>query len=203
MKELIEKYQRLVIYRQSLIMLIAAPVPAAMIKLQGELLNEQTIALIIILGNLFSMCGTQLNKLSTKLLFIGGNVISVIAVLGIVMMYLGEIGNSVIVVYFPIVSCMGFLLVGLASGQVNDAMKNKYKEEFDISHYNAKKASFASAAMVMGQGIALVFYNLVDVDPIMVLLFLETVNCVLYLIAEINRWGLIKEMELELKESRI
>ncbi len=196
MKELIERYQRLVIYRQSLIMLIAAPVPAAMVKMQGSLLTPDTIALILISANVFAMASMQLNKLSCKALFVGGNVVSFMACVGIVWMYFTDVSVEKIVIYFPIVSTLGFLLVGLASNQVKNALKDTVGDMFDISAYDAKKQSFTSGAAIIGQVLGVAFYMAVDVEPVHVLLVLESVNMTLYMFAEVQRWKLIKEMGL-------
>lgn len=193
----IAKYQRLIIYRQSLIMLIAAPIPAAVVSIQGTLLTPDVIAAILIMGNVFAMASTKFNTLPSKFLFVVGGLFSIIACLGILWMYAVGIGIEYIIVFFPIMSGMGYLLSGIASNQIKNRIKSSYTELFDIAEFEAKKQSFVSGAAIIGQLIGVLFYMTIDVEPIFVLLVLETINMVLYMIAEVQRWKLIVIMGVD------
>ena len=196
MKELLVKYQNMVIYRQSIIMLIAAPVPAAMVKLQGSLLTPQTIAFIIIAGNVFAMCSSKLNTMNWKSLFVMGNVVGLVATFGSLGLYMYGVGEDTIIIYFSILLGLGFMLVGLAGSQIKNMIKDKVGRGFDTSVYDARKLSVTSAAAVVGQMLGVAFYMAVDVEPMKVLLVLEIVNAVVYSIAEVQRWKIVKQMGL-------
>ena len=197
MNELLKKYQNIVIYRQALIMIVAAPIPAAMVKLQGSLLNEQTIAFIIISANVFAMTSMFLNRLSCKTLFVLGNALSFMASYGILFMYFNGFSDETIVVYFPVVQVLGLMLVGIASGKIKNNIKNKVGESFDLTKYETKKTSIASAATIIGQMLGVAFYTVSDVNPIIVLVTLETINTTVYGYAELQRWRIVKLMGVE------
>lgn len=199
MDKLLNKYINLVVWRQAIIMMFAAPVPAALIKLQGMYLDSRTIAIIIIVGNIFAMGSWLLNKYcSSKVLFIGGNLISILACGGIVWMYLSGVSDAIIIVFFPIVSGLGFIFVGLASEKIKNRLKERFQEGFDIAAYSSKKSSVQSGAMIIGQGVAVGFYSLnLNIDNMEILVVLESINCIVYMIAEFQRWSLVKKLGVD------
>ena len=193
-EQLLATYQKMVISRAAMVMIIAAPAPAAITKLQGTYLDAQMISVIIILCSAFSMASLYLNRIGSGFLFVVGNTINVIATGGLVGMFYMDVDIHIIVVWFPVMSSLGFILVGVASTQIKNKIKDAYGKEFDLSIYENKKTAYISAAMIIGQGLAVVFYTLSDVTPLSVLVVIETINTVLYSGLELQRWRIVKEM---------
>lgn len=192
----LKAYQNMTIYRQSAILLLAAPIPAALVKLQGSILDSQTIATLALMANLFMVFNVYINKLNTKTLFILGNGLSSFATLLIFALWYMDVDYYYILVAFPLITGVSFNCLSTLSNQVKNRLKNKYGKEFDSSEYDARKTTFTSAGAVLGQALAIAFYMLVDVNPMIILVFTEMAKTVIFNIAEISRWKLMKEMDV-------
>ena len=192
--DLIKEYKNIQIWRQAAIVFMAAPIPAALVKLQGTLLTENLIALIMISGSIMSMCTPLVNKLSLRTCFIAGNVILLIAVGLLAGLYLQGIDTVILIVGFPVAAGFGFMIQGQTGVKITEGLKNKYAEQFDLSEFTATKAMVCSAAGLLGQLMALVFYSLTSYESIVILVILEMAKCLSYTVLEIRRWKILKEL---------
>lgn len=196
LNKLVKDYQNMVIYRQAMILLLAAPVPAAVVKLQGLLLNEQTIGLIMIAGNIFVMASHYINKFTNwKQLMLVSNAISATTSFGLLVGFMVGVEDKILVISFPIVMGLSFMLISLSSNKIKNIIKDKVGKDFDLGVYESKKASVTAFAAIVGQVLAIAFYTVVDINPMLVLVTLEVTKTVLFVVMEVQRYLLVCKIE--------
>lgn len=195
MKSLVKDYMETVIVRQSIIILLSAPLPAAMIKLQGSLLDEMTIGVMIILGNLISMMAFAFNKMKYETVFKISHIGAVLSVMGLVIGYLMEVDVVYLIFVFPVMMNGFLFLAGVYSQKFKNIVKDKLKEEFDLGYFENTKTSVTSVCAVLGQGLGILFYYFWDVNALLILVCIEVCKGVFWLVLEMKHYSLIKDIE--------
>ena len=185
------------IRRQAIILLLAAPVPAVLVKLQGTLLSSLMIVMLSVVASLYLMASEKLDTIKPKTLFVFGNILSTVGSGGSLLLWFLGVEPLVIIIWIPVVAGLGFAALAVMSDQLKNILKDKYKEDFNQSSYDQKKKKYQGGASLVGQGLAAGFYmSFSNIDPLMVLVIIEAAKTAAFLIFEYQRWQLLKEMDI-------
>lgn len=194
--EVLKSYERMVISRQFLIMLVAGPIPAALIKLQGTLLDETMISVTVMLINAFGLSSYWFAKyMDWKKVFLISHIGCVVCLVGFLLGFIHNVDPVLLILCFPTMMCFFLMLGGIYSSQMKNILKDKYKEEFDLGLFENKKKSAFSAAGFLGQAAGILFYMYFSLDALLIYLVLEIAKGVFWLFIEIKCYKLIKSIE--------
>ncbi len=201
MKKLIDKYQDLVIYRMGLMCLLWAPIPVAVIKLQGELLSPNMITLIMAVPCLFGLTqrwvNSKLNSMTAAYCSFAGNVLYIV-VIGL-SPALG-VEPAWMLVLSPVVGSF----TGLFDNIGESKACNDFKAYIELDDFHSRDTKVQSACMLGGQGITFIFYNLFPNVDMFQLWFIMILVCnAIYVVIDIQRIQLLKAMYHELNITAI
>lgn len=190
------RYQNTLIYRASAVTLVLAPAAAASTKLQGMLFDESLISLLLIIGNVFAMTAVMLNKLSIRGLFWTGTSLSLVATLGSIAGYMMDMNPVYILTWGMALAPLGWLFTATGNEKIHNALKDIVGMGYDLAKFRAKKTSLMSATAIIGQMLALAFYTVVTVDPMIIILSVQFVATTIYTSVEFYRWKILKDLKV-------
>lgn len=191
----LKKYESAVIMRGALIMILSAPVVVALIKLQGLYLDETMIGLIAFTANMFGMMNYWLNK---KLDYVQLHYLILtsysLVVLGTAIGFFNGVDPIYLLMYFCLLINGCHLSAMVFSVKVKNIIKDKAKEEFDISNFDNKKQSIYGAAGMIGQVGTMAFYYFTDFEPMVVIVVLEIVKMLIFIPGERIRFHTVNRI---------
>ena len=196
MKKLIETYQNLVIYRMGFMCLLWAPIPVAVIKLQGTLLTPTMITIIMaapcVLGISRRWMNSKFTVMSAAYVSFWTNILYIV-IIGLAPTF--GVSQAWMLVLSPLVGC----ITGMFESIGESKACNTFKAYIELDDFYARDTKVQSICMLIGQGLAFIFYTTVtDIDLFTVWYWLIIICNVAYLLIDIQRIYLLKAMFVSL-----
>lgn len=196
MEDMVKRYCDAVIYRQGFMMLLVGPTMGAMTKLQGSLLTEEMLMIVMMVGSVYSMCAYQISKAlkwnTIFMLSLAGNAVCTI---GLFLGYMANVPTETLVFIFPISNGLFMLMGGIYGSMVKNIIKDKAKDIFNIGLFENKKMSVGAICGLIGQGTAVFSFATFEVNLIWMVAVLELVKTAIFYTTEIRVYKMAKHLD--------
>lgn len=192
MKQLINKFQRLSIYKDVPIIIAMAPLQVATMKLWNEYLTAGMISLVVAIPSIYGMLSVQLNKLSIKTLFmmeVWGNILYF--TIGLIFLVF-NLPYIWLIIASPILGGLQFSCDNAGEKKVC----NKFKHEIELDHFYAKSSSIWSGTYLVAQGVSAGFYFLFNPEFTTVWMTCLFVGSFLFGVAHILKWRILSKLNV-------
>lgn len=198
MKDLIKRYENLLIYRRGLLCLMWAPVPVAAIKLQGELLTPTMITIIVALPSILGLFSKWLQQNLDAM--VAAYIHTILN-----LMYIATLAGG----YLLGVEPWWLLLLGPAFKAVGDKVEqtgasktlNEFKSHIAYDLFYAREVRFSSACNLTGQaGVFLLYNQWQDIPMLQLWLAICISYSAIYSILDWDRIRLLKLMRAKAVE---